>query len=190
LTGPAGPTGPAGAQGLQGATGAQGIQGIQGATGSTGPAGPAGANGIIKMTYGELVFSNISTSGYGSTISHGTINLAAGKIYSIEVLIHGQQNHGSTFLVSLTPLISQLGSSTAPVIQFDYVRGDSVSRSDAGENEQDIHGRGVIDNSAGTTPLTLAFQISISAASPTNPYVASGSYFVEEIGSAYKQVLS
>jgi hypothetical protein len=142
------------------------------------------------MTYGDLIFPNISVSGGGSTVSHGFINLAVGKIYSIEVLIHGQQNNGQFFQFTLNPVVHQVGTGTAPIMLFDYVRGDAVSRSDPAQFEEDIHARGVIDNSAGTTDLKVAFQVSIDQGSSGNPYVVTGSYFVEEVGTAAKQSLS
>jgi hypothetical protein len=119
-------------------------------------------------------------------MSQGFINLAVGKIYSIEALIHGQLNSGVPCQLTFLPIVNQVGSGTAPLILFDYVRGDSISRNDSGQFEENIQARGLIDNSLGTTPLKVAFQISVDSGT----FVASGSYFVEEVGAAIKQVLS
>jgi len=196
LTGPTGSTGSAGVAGTQGLTGLTGLTGAQGLTGATGPAGAkgdtgaAGQNGVTKVTYGALIFPNISTSGFGTTVNNGAINLAVGKVYSIEAFIHGYQNGGVGFQMMITPRINQVGSGTAPLVLMDYVRGDAVKRNDSTQFEQDAIVRLLIDNSAGTTTLRVSFEIAISDSSPLNPYVASGSYFAEEVNQATAQVLS
>jgi len=196
LTGPTGSTGSAGVAGAQGLTGLIGLTGAQGLTGATGPAGAkgdtgaAGQNGVTKVTYGALIFPNISTSGFGTTVNNGAINLAVGKVYSIEAFIHGYQNGGVGFQMMITPRINQVGSGTAPLVLMDYVRGDAVKRNDSTQFEQDAIVRLLIDNSAGTTTLRVSFEIAISDSSPLNPYVASGSYFAEEVNQATAQVLS
>ena len=193
LTGPTGSTGSAGVagtQGLTGLTGLTGAQGLTGAAGAKGDTGAAGQNGVTKVTYGALIFPNISTSGFGTTVNNGAINLAVGKVYSIEAFIHGYQNGGVGFQMMITPRINQVGSGTAPLVLMDYVRGDAVKRNDSTQFEQDAIVRLLIDNSAGTTTLRVSFEIAISDSSPSNPYVASGSYFAEEVNQATAQVLS
>jgi len=190
LTGPTGSTGSAGVAGTQGLTGLTGAQGLTGAAGAKGDTGAAGQNGVTKVTYGALIFPNISTSGFGTTVNNGAINLAVGKVYSIEAFIHGYQNGGVGFQMMITPRINQVGSGTAPLVLMDYVRGDAVKRNDSTQFEQDAIVRLLIDNSAGTTTLRVSFEIAISDSSPSNPYVASGSYFAEEVNQATAQVLS
>ena len=217
LTGPAGATGSAGltgAQGLVGLTGLTGLTGSNGSTGATGPAGPtgptgstgatglagpagatgssgaAGLNGVTRVTYGALTFPNISTSGAGATVNNGAINLAVGKVYSIEAFIHGSQNGGFGLQMMVTPRVNQVGSGTPPVMLIDYVRGDAVKRNDSSQFEQDAVVRLVIDNSLGTTTLKVSFEIAINGSDPANPYVTNGTYFVEEVSQATAQVLS
>ena len=198
-TGSTGLTGPAGATGSAGLSGAQGITGLTGPTGATGLTGPAGAtgssgaaglNGVTRVTYGALTFPNISTSGAGATVNNGAINLAVGKVYSIEAFIHGSQNGGFGLQMMVTPRVNQVGSGTPPVMLIDYVRGDAVKRNDSSQFEQDAVVRLVIDNSLGTTTLKVSFEIAINGSDPANPYVTNGTYFVEEVSQATAQVLS
>ena len=189
-TGSTGLTGPTGAQGLVGLTGLTGATGLTGPAGATGSSGAAGLNGVTRVTYGALTFPNISTSGAGATVNNGAINLAVGKVYSIEAFIHGSQNGGFGLQMMVTPRVNQVGSGTPPVMLIDYVRGDAVKRNDSSQFEQDAVVRLVIDNSLGTTTLKVSFEIAINGSDPANPYVTNGTYFVEEVSQATAQVLS
>ena len=188
LTGATGAVGPKGDTGLTGATGAVGATGATGATGLT---GATGQSGTTKITYGNLVFPNINGSKGSSSISNGFITLSANKIYSIEVIIHGQQLGAPPLQLSYSPILMRVGSGTQPSFFSDYTVGEAVSpRVSTGDYEQDIHGRILVDNSLGSTSIQVSFQISVNQVTSQTPFTASGSYFVQEVSQAVQLSLT
>ena len=177
-----GAPGATGPQGATGATGATGPQGATGATGATGAAGAAGQNGISKINYGNIAFPNISGLKNMATVSNGFLTVAANKIFLIDVIIHGQQTGAPSTQLNYSPIVTRVGSGTAPIYFSDYTISEALSsRFSASDYEQDIHGRILVDNSTGTTAVQVSFQISVNQVTSFTPYVASGSYVMQEI---------
>ena len=189
LKGDTGTTGTTGATGLQGATGltgAQGATGQQGATGSQGSQGLQGATGpagISSASLGSISFGDLNSSPNTGLTSASFGNFLAGKIYVIDVLIHG------TFVVTGTQgainLVRLTSPGFSPAISFTYLVTSGASvRSGTSVIENNILAKVLVDGTSVPSDFRLQATISVAPSTTVNTFTSSGGFLAEQVGSS------
>ena len=176
-TGTTGTTGTTGATGLQGATGLTGAQGATGQQGATGPAG------ISSASLGSISFGDLNSSPNTELTSASFGNFLAGKIYVIDVLIHG------TFVVTGTQgainLVRLTSPGFSPAISFTYLVTSGASvRSGTSVIENNILAKVLVDGTSVTSDFRLQATISVAPSTTVNTFTSSGGFLAEQVGSS------
>ena len=177
LKGDTGTTGTTGATGLQGATGLTGAQGATGQQGATGPAG------ISSASLGSISFGDLNSSPNTELTSASFGNFLAGKIYVIDVLIHG------TFVVTGTQgainLVRLTSPGFSPAISFTYLVTSGASvRSGTSVIENNILAKVLVDGTAVPSDFRLQATISVAPSTTVNTFTSSGGFLAEQVGSS------
>ena len=177
LQGATGTTGTTGATGLQGATGLTGAQGATGQQGATGPAG------ISSASLGSISFGDLNSSPNTELTSASFGNFLAGKIYVIDVLIHG------TFVVTGTQgainLVRLTSPGFSPAISFTYLVTSGASvRSGTSVIENNILAKVLVDGTSVPSDFRLQATISVAPSTTVNTFTSSGGFLAEQVGSS------
>ena len=177
LKGDTGTTGTTGATGLQGATGLTGAQGATGQQGATGPAG------ISSASLGSISFGDLNSSPNTELTSASFGNFLAGKIYVIDVLIHG------TFVVTGTQgainLVRLTSPGFSPAISFTYLVTSGASvRSGTSVIENNILAKVLVDGTSVPSDFRLQATISVAPSTTVNTFTSSGGFLAEQVGSS------
>ena len=175
-----GDTGTTGATGLTGAQGATGLTGAQGATGQQGATGPAG---ISSASLGSISFGDLNSSPNTELTSASFGNFLAGKIYVIDVLIHG------TFVVTGTQgainLVRLTSPGFSPSISFTYLVTSGASvRSGTSVIENNILAKVLVDGTSVPSDFRLQATISVAPSTTVNTFTSSGGFLAEQVGSS------
>ena len=184
--GATGATGASGAQGPQGATGSTGLKGDTGTTGTTGATGLQGATGpagISSASLGSISFGDLNSSPNTELTSASFGNFLAGKIYVIDVLIHG------TFVVTGTQgainLVRLTSPGFSPAISFTYLVTSGASvRSGTSVIENNILAKVLVDGTAVPSDFRLQATISVAPSTTVNTFTSSGGFLAEQVGSS------
>jgi hypothetical protein len=158
----AGPTGPSGFPGSPGPQGEKGDPGLPGATGSSGAQGPAGAtgaagaNGITKVTYGELIFGDLSANaGSGQSIQLGGFKSRTSYLVHIKIYMY-QPNDATEYYLPIS--FSANSDTGTPIAYSSYVVAHGYSyRSGTNRFENSIDAEVVLDGSA----MNLDYEIAL-----------------------------
>jgi hypothetical protein len=159
VAGPAGATGFPGSPGPQGEKGDPGLPGAAGSTGAQGPAGAtgaAGANGITKVTYGELIFGDLSANaGSGQSIQLSGFKARTSYLVHIKIYMY-QPNDATEYYL---PISFSATSDTGTVVaQSSYVVAHGYSyRSGTNRFENSIDAEVVLDGSG----MNLDYEIGL-----------------------------
>ncbi len=186
LKGDNGATGPTGSQGVQGATGATGLKGDTGATGPTGSQGVQGATGpagISSASLGSISFGDLNSSPNTELTSASFGNFLAGKIYVMDLFIHG------TFVVTGTQgainLVRLTSPGFTPVISFTYlVTSGASARSGTSVIENNIVAKVLVDGTTVISDFRLQATISVAPSTTVNTFTSSGGFLAEQVGSS------
>ncbi|MEI6120000.1 MAG: hypothetical protein WCQ06_02720 [Actinomycetes bacterium] len=195
LKGDTGTTGTTGAKGLQGATGLTGAQGATGATGlkgDTGATGPTGSQGVQGATgpagissasLGSISFGDLNSSPNTELTSASFGNFLAGKIYVMDLFIHG------TFVVTGTQgainLVRLTSPGFTPVISFTYlVTSGASARSGTSVIENNIVAKVLVDGTTVISDFRLQATISVAPSTTVNTFTSSGGFLAEQVGSS------
>ena len=182
-TGSAGLKGDTGISGTTGATGLQGATGLTGAQGATGQQGATGPAGISSASLGSISFGDLNSSPNTELTSASFGNFLAGKIYVIDVLIHG------TFVVTGTQgainLVRLTSPGFSPAISFTYLVTSGASvRSGTSVIENNILAKVLVDGTAVPSDFRLQATISVAPSTTVNTFTSSGGFLAEQVGSS------
>ena len=177
-TGAAGTKGDTGATGATGSTGPQGLKGETGATGATGPQGPAG---VTNATFGSITFGVLQASSGSSVTSNSFGSFKAGKIYLVDISIHGNLNAAGEANLNLSGITAP-GLTTSPIIQISYAIASGLGTRTSSAVENNIIAKILVDGTLASGDFQLQATLVLNSNTTSNAFTSAGNFISVQVG--------
>ena len=176
-----GDTGATGAAGATGATGSSGLQGLKGDTGATGATGPQGPAGVTNATFGNITFGVLQASSGSSVTSNSFGSFKAGKIYLVDISIHGNLNAAGEANLNLSGITAP-GLTTAPIIQISYAIASGLGNRTSSAVENNIIAKILVDGTLASGDFQLQATLVLNSNTTSNAFTSAGNFISVQVG--------